>query len=124
MTDPATIAGTPEPTIPDDTPTDAPANDLDAVRAVVLRAHPEAVPELIAGDSIAALLASVEPAEAAYRRVAAALVATGGAATGAAIATAVAERVPPVPAGGDRPVALDPARLPASEKIRRGLRSR
>lgn len=31
---------------------------------------------------------------------------------------------PAVPAGGDRPAPVDPERLPASEKIRRGLASR
>ena len=44
-------------------------DDLTAVRDVVLRAHPDTVPELIAGESISALLASVEPAREAYRRV-------------------------------------------------------
>jgi hypothetical protein len=81
--------------------------NLDAVRELVLRAHPEVVPELIGGETIEALLASVEPAEAAWRRL--------------------AERIerppaaPAVPAGGARPAAVDPDRLPASEKIRRGL---
>ena len=40
--------------------------DLDAVRDLVLRAHPDVVPELVAGDSVAALLASVEPVRSAY----------------------------------------------------------
>jgi hypothetical protein len=85
----------------------AEASDLDAIRAVVLRAHPEAVPELIGGTTVVELLASVGPAEEAYRRIAGRI-----------------GRVPvttPVPAGGDRPMPVDPARLPASEKIRRGL---
>lgn len=80
--------------------------DLDAVRALVLRAHPEAVPELIGGASVSELLASVGPAEEAYRRIA---------------GRAAQPLAAPVPAGGDRPMPLDPDRLPASEKIRRGL---
>jgi hypothetical protein len=96
-----------------DEPTDAVetetpvGTDLDAVRELVLRAHPDVVPELIAGDSIAALLASVEPARAAWERLAERI--------GAPPTT------PAVPAGGERPVAIDPERLSASEKIRRGL---
>lgn len=83
--------------------------DLAAVRELVLRAHPDVVPELVAGDTVDALLASVEPARAAYTRL--------------------AERIgrvaaPPVPAGGERPLPIDPERLPASEKIRRGLARR
>ncbi len=84
-----------------------PDQDLDAVRELVLRANPDVVPELVAGESIADLIASVEPARAAYARLAAAIVET---------------RIPaPVPAGGGAPIAVDPDRLPAAEKIRRGL---
>jgi hypothetical protein len=79
----------------------------------VLRAHPDVVPELIAGDSIEALLASVEPAEAAYRRIAARL-----------LHPATPQPVPSVPAGGGRPASIDAERLPADEKIRRGLTTR
>jgi hypothetical protein len=95
--------------VPAEPETEAPAApDLVAIRQLVLRAHPEVVPELIAGESVEALLASVEPAEEAYRRLAERL--------GRAPATA-----PSVPAGGERPLPIDPDRLPASEKIRRGL---
>ena len=83
--------------------------DLDAVRDLVLRAHPDVVPELVTGDTVAALLASVEPARTAYERLAATWT----------------ERRPvtgtSVPAGGGGPIAVDPDRLPAAEKIRRGL---
>ena len=81
--------------------------DLDAVRALVLRAHPDVVPELISGDSVEALLASVEPARAAWRQVA------------ERIDTPAAP--PTVPSGGQPAAAVDPERLSASEKIRRGL---
>lgn len=89
---------------PEPSPIDA-GPDLDAIRALVLRAHPDVVPELIAGETVEALLASVAPAQAAWQRLAERF----GAAT------------PPVPAGGARPVAVDPDRLPPGEKIRRGL---
>jgi hypothetical protein len=76
-----------------------------------LRAHPDVVPELVTGDSVAALLASVEPARSAFERLTASW----------------PERRPDagdtaaVPAGGGAPIAVDPDRLPAAEKIRRGL---
>lgn len=86
---------------------EAPAGtNLDAVRDLVLRAHPDAVPEMVAGDSVDALLASIEPARAAWRQVADRI---------------GASPAPVVPAGGQPAVAVDPDRLSASEKIRRGL---
>lgn len=87
------------------------AGELAAVREVVLRAYPETVAELVGGESVAAVLASIEPAAAAYRR----------------IAEGIGERspvVPVVPAGSAPPVAVDAERLPAVEKIRRGLAAR
>jgi hypothetical protein len=89
-------------------------DDLAAVREVVLRAHPDAVPELIAGDSITELLASVEPARAAYARVVAA--------ASPETPTSYVKPVAPVVPAGDAPVfAVDPDQLPPVEKIRRGL---
>ena len=86
------------------------ADDLAAVREVVLRAYPEAVPELIGGASVAEVLGSVEAAAAAYQRIA----------EGVA-ARSVAPVAPVVPAGSMAPVAVDPETLPSVEKIRRGL---
>ena len=83
--------------------------DLTAVRDLVLKAHIDVVPELIQGDSIAALLASVEPAQSAYARIA------------SSIKPTVGNAVPNVPAGGNPPVVIDVESLPASEKIKRGL---
>lgn len=84
-------------------------DNLQSIRELVLRAHPDVVPELIAGTSVAELLASVEPARSAYARLAA----------------AITERRPApeatIPAGGGAPIPVDPDRLPAAEKIRRGL---
>jgi hypothetical protein len=84
--------------------------ELAAVREVVLRAYPETVPEMVGGESVAALLQSIEPAAAAYQRIAA------GVAT-----RAPAPAAPTVPAGSAPPVSVDPERLPSVEKIRRGL---
>ena len=94
-------------------PTEGEATDLAAVRELVLRAHPDVVPELVAGESVEALLASVEPAQAAYRRIAERIPQPDP-----------SPPVPSVPAGGDRPAPVDPDRLPAGEKIRRGLAHR
>ena len=85
--------------------------ELDAVREVVLSAYPDCVPELVHGETIAEVLASVEPARAAYARVAATLAVPDAPAT-----------PPLVPAGGGSAV-IDPAELPAAEKVRRGIAS-
>lgn len=87
--------------------------DLAAVRELVLRAYPETVPELVGGESVEAILGSIEPAAAAYRRIA----------EGVA-AHAPAPVAPVVPAGSAPAVAFDPERLPSVEKIRRGLVAR
>lgn len=83
--------------------------DLEAIRALVLQAHPDVVPEMVVGDSVDALLASVESARSAYMRLAESWTSSRGA------------DVTPVPAGGGSPMVVDPDRLPAAEKIRRGL---
>jgi hypothetical protein len=85
-------------------------NDLEAVRDVVLSAYPDCVPELVQGDTVAELLASVEPARAAYARVAATVT----------IPVETVPALPPVPAGGGSAV-VDPGDLPAAEKVRRGI---
>jgi hypothetical protein len=84
--------------------------DLETVRALILRAHPDVVPELVVGTTVAELNASVEPARTAYERIAA----RQSPATG---------NPPAVPAGGATAV-IDPATLPTTEKIRRGLAAR
>ena len=85
--------------------------ELDAVRQVVLAAYPDSVPELIQGDSVPALLASIESARAAYARVAE---------TVTVAMEPVAAAAPVVPAGGGSAV-TDPGALPAAEKVRRGI---
>lgn len=82
--------------------------ELAAVRELILRAHPDVVPELVSGGSVDELVASVEAAREAYRRVAATVGATP----------------PRVPAGDTPRLAVDVEQLPAAEKIRRGLATR
>lgn len=91
--------------LPDLPETPPEADDIAQVRDLICRTHPDTVPELITGSTIADLLASIEPARQAYTRVAESL------------------PVPPVtvPAGGNTPVLVEPDQLPTSEKIRRGL---
>jgi hypothetical protein len=86
----------------------SPSPELEQVRQLVLRAHPDVVPELVAGASIAELLASIGPAAEAYSTLAARI----GAAS------------PQVPAGNVSPAPVDPERLPIAEKLRRGLAER
>jgi hypothetical protein len=96
---------------PDTTTANPPsADDLETVRALILRAHPDVVPELVTGTTVAELTASIEPAHAAYERIAG----RQSPATG---------NPPAVPAGGATAV-IDPATLPTTEKIRRGLAAR
>lgn len=100
---------------------------LAKVREYVVRANPEAVPELIAGGSLEEIEASVPVAKAAYERIATA--ARAGAEQGAggqgnpvsaAIQQAAQQQPPVVPAGGAT-VVVDPANIPSGEKIRLGL---
>lgn len=93
------------------------AEELAAVREVVLRAYPETVPELVGGATVAEVLGSVEAAAAAYLRIAEGVAAR-------ASGTAPGPTAPVVPAGSAPPVGVDPERLPPVEKIRRGLEQR
>ncbi len=94
----------------DDAPYIPPPDDdtVERVRDLVLRAHPNIVPELVRGESIADLLASIEPATTAY--------------------SALAERIEAsrpapvqVPAGSVAPGPVDLDTLSSGEKLRRGL---
>jgi hypothetical protein len=94
----------------DDPVTAAPAPltpvPLDALRALVLRAYPEALPDLVTGETLEALLASAERAVALRARL-----------------LAEAQRaVPPVSAGAPRRIAeAEAGRLSPLEKIARAL---
>lgn len=83
-------------------------DELATMRELVLRAHPDVVPELVTGSSLDELMTSVGTARDAYRRV----------------AEAVSASPPRVPAGDTPRLAVDVELLPAAEKIRRGLATR
>ncbi len=89
----------PEPPVPE------PEDDLAQVRQLILASHPDTVPELVTGTTIADLIASIGPAQAAYNRV----------------AESMPQPAVTVPAGGNTPVLVEADALPTSEKIRRGL---
>lgn len=89
-------------------------NDLTTVRDLILRAHPDVVPELVSGGTIAELTAAIEPARAAYERIAEGV---------RSQETAVRETPPAVPAGG-APMVIDLDRLPTAELLRRGVEQR
>ena len=84
-------------------------DELAGVRELILKAYPDAVAELVAGESVDALLASVPAARAAYAQVA---------------ATIRAQTPAPVqiPTGSGRRPALDPEGLSPEAKIQAGLR--
>jgi len=92
----------------DDAP-DGGGDELAGVRELILKAYPDAVAELVAGESVDALLASVPAARAAYAQVA---------------ATIRAQTPAPVqiPTGSGRRPALDPEGLSPEAKIQAGLR--
>jgi hypothetical protein len=93
--------------------------DLGKVRELVLKAHPDAVPDLIAGGSVDELIASVEPARSAYQRIADQV-------RGAQpeVGNRKSEEQPPVvPAGGASNV-IDPGELAPTSKIAQALAER
>src|SRR5215210_5210685 len=93
--------------------------ELGKVRELVLKAHPDVVPDLVRGGSVDELIASVEPARSAYQRIAeqvrgsateTMVTAEAGATVNATGETTVVVQPPVVPAGGASNVA-DPADL-------------
>ena len=100
----------------DGMPVDVGLEDVALVRELARRAYPDAVAELIDGGSAAEVAASVEPARAVYARLREAFAAER-------VAPVAAPAPAVVPAGGVAPV-VDADRLPAAEKIRRGVAGR
>lgn len=104
-------------------------DDLTKVRELVLLAHPEVVPELVRGNSIDELIASVAPARSAYQRVAESVRAGGmevgrrKSEDGGREAEAKTVAPPAVPAGGAANV-IDPSSLAPTTKIAQGLTQR
>ena len=79
-------------------------NDLAHVRELILASHTDIVPDLIQGESVTELVASIDRAKSAF-------------------ASVIEAQPQPVhiPAGGNTPITIDIDALPTSEKIRRGL---
>jgi hypothetical protein len=117
--------------------------ELGKVRELVLKAHPDVVPDLVRGSSVDELIASVEPARSAYQRVAE-QVREGRSREGEEIVAAGSSREergdsstprpldssaqvvvqpPVVPAGGASNVA-DPGELGPTTKIAQALAAR
>lgn len=99
------VVSGPTPVVDDFRPVEA-----EVVRQLILQAYDDVVPEMIGGETVEAMMASVEPARGAYQRLA------------EVVKASVVPAPPVVPAGGVGRV-FDPALLPAVEKIRRGLAS-
>lgn len=115
------------------------AEVLGKVRALIVGAIPDLVPELLVGDSVEALVASVEPAKQAYQRIVeqvragsagSVTDAASQAPTGANVSTPTAAdrgaTPPAIPAGqpGRQRASLELDGLSASAKIAEGLRRR
>ena len=115
-----------------------PETDLGKVRELVLKAHPDIVPDLVVGSSVDELIASVEPARSAYQRIADQVrttesgvgsgeseVPTSPAATIVRPPTSdpIAIQPPVVPAGGATNVA-EPGDLGPTTKIAQALAAR
>src|SRR5215213_6738026 len=108
-----------------------PTTDLGKVRELVLKAHPDVVPDLVVGSSVDELIASVEPARTAYRRIAdqvrgsaeKTVTAEAGSTVNAEGSTTVVVQPPVVPAGGASNVA-EPADLGPTTKIAQALAAR
>ena len=107
------------------------AAELNTVRELVLKAHPDVVPDLIAGSSVDELVASVEPARTAYQRIAdqvrEASSREGEEARSReerdASSTPSLVQPPAVPAGGAATV-VDPGDLAPTSKIAQALAAR
>ena len=116
---------------------DRPIADLGKVRELVLKAHPDVVPDLVVGSSVDELIASVEPARTAYQRIAdrvrTAESQVGGrrsdetsdSASGNGLPTPdpIVVQPPQVPAGGGTNVA-EPGDLGPTTKIAQALAAR
>jgi hypothetical protein len=99
--------------------------DLTKVRELVLKAHPDVVPDLVRGSSIDALIASVDPARTAYQRIADQVRAESSVVSRESEVSpdSTAAQPPVVPAGGAASV-VDPADLTPTSKIAQALAAR
>ncbi len=111
-----------------------PLADLSKVRQLVLKAHPDVVPDLVRGSSVDELIASVEPARSAYQRIAEQVrtLESGVGSRESEVLTSdvrpsssdpIVRQPPVVPAGGASNVA-DPGDLGPTTKIAQALAAR
>jgi hypothetical protein len=82
------------------------ADERQALRATLAAAHPDTIPELIGGETVGEMIASIETAKAAYQR--------------AVERTSAA--LPVAAGGGGRPVGVDARTLSPLAKISMGLK--
>ena len=95
---------------PPEAETEPQADDAAMLRDLIVRAHPDAIPELIQGASLREMLDSLPDAQAAFARVAEA---------------AAAQTKPAVPSGSAiRSREPGPANLSPADKIRSAINSR
>ena len=108
---------------PEPGPVDQARVELARVRELVLQANPDVVAEMVGGDSFDSLLASVDAARAAYRRIAGEVSSSTAAGPPA---TAAAAAPPSVPAGqpGRQPYTSAVEDLSPAVKIAEGLKRR
>jgi hypothetical protein len=108
------------------------AEELGKVRELVLKAHPDVVPDLVRGDSVDALIASVEPARTAYQRIADQVRESGVGSRESERSSSdlrpptsdsTVAQPPIVPAGGAATV-VDPTNLAPTSKIAQALAAR
>ena len=105
--------------------------DLGKVRELVLKAHPDVVPDLVRGDSVDELIASVEPARSAYQRIAERVRESRSREVEESSiqtvrddsSTVQAVQPPAVPAGGAATI-VDPGDLAPTSKIAQALAAR
>jgi hypothetical protein len=100
------------------------ADELSKVRELVLKAHPEVVPELVRGGSIDELIASVTPAQGAYQQIAERVRAGNTTVATTETTTVTTPVVPPVVPAGGTAVVVDPAVLGPTTKIALALAAR
>jgi hypothetical protein len=82
------------------------ADERQALRATLAAAHPDTVPELIGGETVGEMIASLETAKAAYQRT----------------VERTKAALPVAAGGGGRPVGVDARTLSPLAKISMGLK--
>ncbi|GEM_PF-6177852 len=82
------------------------ADERQTLRATLAAAHPDVIPELIGGETVGEMVASLETAKAAYQRT----------------IERTKAAIPVAAGGGGRPVGVDVSQLSSLAKISMGLK--